>query len=151
MLLHILKLPPLHFLLCVYAMKLIESYFPQAPMLSPGLSTIIWLSYFITGLFIILFAALHFLQFRTNIEAFKEPQKLITTGIFSKSRNPIYLGALLMMVGFAFYFNILSSFIFPPIFFLLANRWYIPHEENDAERLFGEKYQAYKKRVRRWL
>lgn len=149
--LHILKLPPLHFITCIAGMYLIRQHLPTSPMTSQQLNTIAGVAFAMLGMIIMGLSAYKFYQHRTNIEAFREPTNLITTGIFTLTRNPIYLGFLIILVGATFYLNQVSGFTFVGIFFLLADRWYIPHEERDAERIFGGAFTTYQARVRRWL
>lgn len=151
MLLHILKLPPLHVLLCVLGMKTLTVYFPQSTVVPMHISTILWIACLVFALSILVISVLKFRRHRTNIEAFREPNNLITSGIFAITRNPIYIGFLIAIIGAAFYFNQPLAFVFVPVFFLLADLWYIPHEEKDATRIFGQEFEAYKKRVRRWI
>ena len=149
--LHLLKLPPLHFLICIAGMKILKQLLPMQTFTSTRLSTIVWGAFSVLSLCIMLISAYQFRRHRTNIEAFKEPNNLITTGIYGITRNPIYIGFLLALIGAAFYFNQLSAFLFVAVFFLLADRWYIPHEERDAERIFQKEYKNYRARVRRWI
>jgi len=149
--LHILKLPPLHFVMCILGMKFLKQSFPSQPLVSMQVSTIIWIALSVFSLFIMLNSAFQFRRHQTNIEAFKEPNNLITIGIYRITRNPIYLGFLIALLGAVFYFNQASCFACVIVFFILANNWYIPHEERDAERIFGSEFQKYKSRVRRWI
>lgn len=149
--LHILKLPPLHFIMCLAGMYLTGKHLPSRAITSQDLSTITWVALTLIGMFIMGLSAYKFHQHRTNIEAFREPNNLITTGIFSLTRNPIYIGFLIILVGAVFYINQYSGFVFVGIFFVLADKWYIPHEERDAYRIFGDAFTKYKARVRRWL
>jgi protein-S-isoprenylcysteine O-methyltransferase Ste14 len=79
------------------------------------------------------------------------PSSLITTGPFSFSRNPIYLADVIMATGAAIIFSSLSSFIAPVVVFLVLNTFVIPFEERNLRIKFGEKYEAYMCRVRRWV
>ncbi len=92
-----------------------------------------------------------FKQQQTEINTFKQPKKLVTTGLFRYSRNPIYLGFSIALFGVAI---VLGNFIAFDGFFafiIAANLWYIPFEENEMEKQFGQDYLAYKKKVGRWL
>jgi protein-S-isoprenylcysteine O-methyltransferase Ste14 len=76
---------------------------------------------------------------------------LVTSGPFRFSRNPIYLAMLAWLLGLAVLLGSLIAFVFPVLFWLLANFLVIPLEEKRTERLFGEEFSEYKRRVRRWL
>lgn len=79
----------------------------------------------------------------------KQEDKLITTGPFSFSRNPIYLGFLLMTFGFNLALR--SFFIFLVLVLFVILRLVIQKEEKILEDHFGKDYLDYKKRVPRFL
>jgi protein-S-isoprenylcysteine O-methyltransferase Ste14 len=87
----------------------------------------------------------------TEINTFKTPRKLVTDGLFGVTRNPIYLGMTIFLIGLAVFLGTASPWAGPVMFFLVANAWYIPVEERNAAKHFGEDYAAYRARVRRWL
>ncbi len=76
---------------------------------------------------------------------------LVKSGPFRMSRNPMYLGMLIWLVGLAVLLGSLAPFLFPLLLFVLANLIIIPLEEKRMEQLFGEQFIEYKRRVRRWL
>ena len=78
-------------------------------------------------------------------------KKLVTSGPFRFSRNPMYLGLLLFTLGIAFYFGTLPFFAVPVLLFLLCNFIFIPFEERKMQRQFNETYTDYCRRVRRWV
>jgi protein-S-isoprenylcysteine O-methyltransferase Ste14 len=87
----------------------------------------------------------------TTFEAGGNPSSLVTRRPYSYSRNPIYLGFLLIALGTATILSSLSAFIAPIIFFLVVNTIIIPFEENRLQKNFGIEYERYKGSVRRWL
>jgi protein-S-isoprenylcysteine O-methyltransferase Ste14 len=87
----------------------------------------------------------------TNIYTFGEPGQLTTDALYSRTRNPMYLGLLIVLIGVLVVLGTLSPLIGPLVFFGLANFWYIPWEERAMARKFGEAYAEYSKTVRRWL
>ncbi len=88
---------------------------------------------------------------QTTVKTFNNPNELVTTGPFKISRNPIYLGMLLMLLGTSITLSSASTFLFPIIFFMIAKKFYISYEEQNLERIFGENYLEYKNQVRRWV
>ncbi len=88
---------------------------------------------------------------KTMINAFKDPSHFIKTGPFKYSRNPIYLGLLMILIGFGFVIGSFSSFIGAIIFFIITDMWSVPFEEKRLSKIFGEEYVEYKSKVRRWL
>jgi protein-S-isoprenylcysteine O-methyltransferase Ste14 len=87
----------------------------------------------------------------TTVEAGGNPSSLVTQCPYNYSRNPIYLGLLLIALGTATILSSLSAFIAPIIFFLVVNTIIIPFEENRLQKNFGIEYERYKGSVRRWL
>jgi len=76
---------------------------------------------------------------------------LVTSGPFRFSRNPIYLGMLVWLLGLAVLLGSLISFVFPVLVFLLANFVLIPPEEKKLQETFGDEFLRYRRRVRRWF
>lgn len=76
---------------------------------------------------------------------------LITDGIFSKTRNPVYLGMTIFVLGFSLIFsNVLGLFI-PLLLFIIINVIFIPYEERKLVETFSNEYLNYKSKVRMWL
>jgi protein-S-isoprenylcysteine O-methyltransferase Ste14 len=90
-------------------------------------------------------------QHQTEINTFKPPQKLVTTGLFRYSRNSIYLGFSIALFGVAIVLGNIIAFGSFLAFIIAVNLWYIPFEESEIEKQFGQDYLAYNKKVRRWL
>ena len=76
---------------------------------------------------------------------------LVTNGLYKISRNPMYLGMLVILIGFAIYLGNLTAFLVLPAFYLVITEMQIKPEERMLEEKFGEEYLAYKRKVRRWL
>ena len=79
------------------------------------------------------------------------PSELVTLGAYLWTRNPMYLGLLTALIGFALYMGTLPFFLAPWVFFLVINGVHIPYEEAVLEKTFGSAYEHYLKRVRRWI
>jgi len=81
-----------------------------------------------------------------------EPTKaLVVKGPFRFTRNPLYLSLTLLYAGIASFVNALWAMLLLPVALFVINRGVIDREEQYLERKFGEQYESYKKRVRRWL
>ena len=96
-------------------------------------------------------ASTQFSQVDTEIHTFRNPRQLVTQGLFRYSRNPIYLGFLMVLLGLTILLGSVSSFLPVIAFFGAAQFWYIPFEERKMKKQFGQAYDDYKKAVRRWL
>lgn len=76
---------------------------------------------------------------------------LVVTGIYRFSRNPMYLGFLLVLAGWALLLSNLAALLVLPAFVLYLNRFQIRPEERVLAARFADDYQAYQARVRPWL
>ncbi len=76
---------------------------------------------------------------------------LVSTGVYSFTRNPMYLGMLLALVAWVAYLSSIWSLLGPLLFALYITRFQIVPEERVLDRLFGAPFAEYQKRVRRWL
>jgi protein-S-isoprenylcysteine O-methyltransferase Ste14 len=76
---------------------------------------------------------------------------LVTSGPFRFSRNPMYLGLLVIGVGAALVAGTWLMWLVPVLLFMLDNFVIVPFEERSMERTFGDAYRAYRARVRRWI
>ena len=107
----------------------------------------------ISGLIIILSAIVLFKKYQTTITPLNPSNttKLITDGIYKFSRNPMYLGLLLVLVGISIILNLTGGFFFILLFILYINLFQIIPEENAMVDLFKDEFLEYKKNVRRWI
>lgn len=76
---------------------------------------------------------------------------LITHSIYQVSRNPMYLGLTLMLLGLALYMGTLPFYFAAIAYFAVINWGFCPYEEEKLASTFGQEYLNYKGRVRRWL
>jgi protein-S-isoprenylcysteine O-methyltransferase Ste14 len=103
------------------------------------------------GLILTLAGARLFSRVGTNIKTFNEPGVLVTDGLFRWSRNPMYLGFALLLLGTAVLLGTTTPLLAPLLFALVADRWYIAFEERVLREKFGAEYAAYAGRTRRWV
>ena len=82
---------------------------------------------------------------------FDTATSLIEEGIFRYSRNPMYLGMVLILLGLGICFGNIISLIIPLIFFTIIHFVFIPIEEVMMGTLFKDSYEEYKRRVRKWI
>jgi protein-S-isoprenylcysteine O-methyltransferase Ste14 len=143
-------LPPVFVALAFVAMFLLRALWPE-PRLLPPPWQLAGIAVVVGGLAVGGIAAGLFRRRGTNINTFRDPTRLVTDGPFAWSRNPMYLGFLLLLVGAAMLANAWVALLPALAFFLAAQFWYIPFEERAAAARFGDDYAAYRRRVRRWL
>jgi protein-S-isoprenylcysteine O-methyltransferase Ste14 len=78
-------------------------------------------------------------------------RRLVTSGPFRLTRNPMYLGLVCATLGVAFWIGAWPMFLAPPAIFATANWVHIPFEEAKMRRQFGAAFDAYAGKVRRWM
>ena len=105
----------------------------------------------LAGLVLVLACAAQVRRRGTTIKPHEMPTVLITTGAFAVSRNPIYAGLVLVLVGLAILLGTVSPLFVIPLFGWLIQSWFIAREEQNLSAAFGPAYDDYRKRVRRWL
>lgn len=76
---------------------------------------------------------------------------LVCSGVYRLTRNPMYLGSVLILVGWAVYLSSAWALLGPVAFVLYMNRFQIAPEERTLASKFGDDYAAYRSKVRRWL
>ena len=76
---------------------------------------------------------------------------LVISGIYRYTRNPMYLGFVLVLLGWAAFLSNLAALALLPAFVLYINRFQIMPEEHVLASLFPHGYPAYRARVRRWI
>lgn len=96
-------------------------------------------------------AFLEFRRARTTVDPHGSTKQLVTSGIYRFTRNPIYLGFLLMVIGLPLNSGFYWGIVMAPFYILLMNRLVIEHEEAYLERKFGKIYTSYMSQVRRWI
>lgn len=143
-------LPPVWLLLTIGLMALMHVYLPLMEI--PGrLPAIAGMGLLVFGLVMMAWSALGFGRAGTNIVPFQEATALVTSGFYRTTRNPMYLGMALMLIGGALTAGSLGAFLPIPLFVLVIHYQFILGEEQFLEDAFGDDYLEYKHKVRRWI
>jgi protein-S-isoprenylcysteine O-methyltransferase Ste14 len=145
------NLMPTHYLLVAILLMIAFHFLLPLANLIPIPWMAIGLLPLASGIVINLIADKAFHLANTTVKPFQESTSLITDGVFRYSRNPMYLGFLLILIGIAILFGSLSPWIIVPIFAILMDKGFIRPEEHMLEARFGQSWREYKARVRRWL
>lgn len=103
------------------------------------------------GLLLMALAFVEFRKHRTTVIPHNVPSRLIQSGIFSRTRNPIYLGDALVLAGLVLRFDAVLSLALVPIFVWIIERRFILAEENRMRREFRADFARYERKVRRWI
>lgn len=142
--------PPMWLVLGIVLQFVCNEYFPGARFTSP-LWQLVGAIFLIGGLALLVVAGGLFKQAETDLVPFKNVTTLVTDGIFRFSRNPMYLGMSLVLLGCAVTVGAATALLVPPVFMLIIQYRFILPEERMLTDLFPEEYPAYCRRVRRWL
>ena len=119
--------------------------FPAGNILAIGLAA--------AGVIIAVAGVVTFRRARTTLNPTKpeSSSSLVTWGVYRVTRNPMYLGLLLELTGWAIFLSNWLAFVFLPVFIVYINRFQIVPEERVLTSLFGREFVAYQSRVRRWI
>ena len=125
----------------------------MAPLPIPAPAFVRWLGLGLAALGFVLgvLALIEFRRARTTSDPKKPAQNFVTAGIYRYTRNPIYLGFVLMLIGLPLNMGIYWGLILVWPLITFMNNMVIKHEEAYLEKKFKDQYTEYASRVRRWL
>ena len=142
--------PPIVTLISGLAIYFSKNLFPNHHGLILDIFSVLLLA---CGTIIIRTAFLSFKNYQTTINPLNltKTSSLVNTGIFKYTRNPMYLGMVFILLSIALKFNLYGGLIVIWLFFSFITKFQIIPEEKAMEKLFGQKFNNYKKKTRRWL
>lgn len=140
----------IEFLLLI-ALPVICHFLIPVKILLSGPVRLLGIVLMIIGVYVSTKAAQMFRKAGADFKLQGQTPSLVITGVFQYTRNPMYIGFISWLTGIAVLLGSLTPFLFPVLIFLMLNFIFIPMEEVRMEKLFGNKYQTYKMKVRRWL
>tara|TARA_B100000989_G_scaffold49176_1_gene32261 strand:+ start:259 stop:711 length:453 start_codon:yes stop_codon:yes gene_type:complete len=142
--------PPL-----VVLILIVSSYFSSKniDLIYLPFQTLISIFILSVGILILINPVLKFKKSKTTINPikFKKVNKLVTSGIYKYTRNPMYLGLLMIVISSSIFYLNIYSILTPPFFYLWINRFQIKREEIFLTEKFGKEYLSYKNKTRRWI
>lgn len=148
-----LKIPPVVVVLVAgLAMWLVSAATPSLASQFP-FQRVVALAAVIAGAFVAVLGVVSFRRARTTVNPTR-PQatsSLVRGGVYRFSRNPMYLGFLLALVGWAVFLGNILALVLVPAFVMYMNRFQIAPEERALAAMFGAEFEAYRQGVRRWL
>ena len=147
-----LKIPPPIVAILVAAMMWLASRVPALRLEIPA-RRMIAACLAALGVAVAIAGVISFRRAHTTVNPLK-PQStssLVQSGVYRFSRNPMYVGMLLVLLGWAVLLSNLLALVIVPAFVLYMNRFQIGPEETVLARMFGGEYETYRSRVRRWI
>ena len=142
-----LSFPPVITLACLGMQFLLYMMLP----LEVNLSLLLGLVLLIGSLALIVMAFRELKNYETTYIPDGEPEKLVNTGPFKISRNPIYLGMFGILIASAFLMQSISALLIPILFLSIIQNTWIPHEEEKLKEKLPEEWKEYMTSTKRWL
>lgn len=143
--------PPVYLLLTLAAMTGLNYLLPIAQFTYDPYTTYAGIALIAVGISIAVVAAGAFWRAGTPVIPFEKSTALVTGGLFRYTRNPMYLGMIVLLLGAGLTFGSVGSLLPVPLFAWIIVRNFIRGEENFLQEIFGDEYLKYKSKVRRWL
>tara|TARA_B100001989_G_scaffold110135_1_gene77288 strand:+ start:37 stop:471 length:435 start_codon:yes stop_codon:yes gene_type:complete len=142
-----LSFPPVITLACLGMQFILYLMLP----LEVNLSLLLGLILLIGSLTIIVMSFRELKNHETTYIPDGEPEKLVNTGPFKISRNPIYLGMFGILISSAFLMQSISALLIPVLFLSIIQNTWIPHEEEKLKEKFPEEWEQYISSTKKWL
>jgi protein-S-isoprenylcysteine O-methyltransferase Ste14 len=142
--------PPVYLLLSALLMVGLDLVLPFGDVIPSGFRKL-GAGLMVAGLALDIWAAGLFNRAGTSVRPLEPSSALVTRGPFRLTRNPMYLGMVVMLVGLGLVLGSVAPFAIVPAFVLLIEHRFIRREEAMLEGTFGAAYAEYKSKVRRWI
>jgi protein-S-isoprenylcysteine O-methyltransferase Ste14 len=147
---HTIHYPPAYFIASVITMIGL-SIFAPGPRIIPFPWSFLGILPFVLGAVLDVRADRVVRTRETDAEDAELPSSLVTNGVFRISRNPMYLGFALMLLGLAMCLGYAIPFLVVPVVVLVLQVVFVRDEERILEGKFGDTWSTYKREVRRWV
>ena len=144
--------PPLFYVLTFLVAVFVQKKIPiDDSLFHLQITKITGILFLVISLFFLVTSLIKFFQSKNTLILIKPASSLQTNGIYSISRNPMYVGLAIVYLGTTCLIGNWWNIILFPLLLLVIKEYVIKKEEKYLERAFGEKYLDYKSKVRRWL
>jgi protein-S-isoprenylcysteine O-methyltransferase Ste14 len=143
--------PPPLILGAAIALGLILNFFWPAKFLARSVAVPLGLLIVTGAITIAILAVREMRSANTPLDVRKAPTRIVTSGVFQRTRNPIYFGMVLLCTGIAFLADSLWLMMIVPLLAVVLQKGVIEPEEFYLKKNFGEEYLRYKEQVRRWI
>jgi protein-S-isoprenylcysteine O-methyltransferase Ste14 len=148
-----LKVPPMIVLaIAALLMWAIAKAAPQWTVRFPG-RTLIAVMLLVLGIAVVTMGVRAFSKASTTVDprAPENASRVVRGGIYRLTRNPMYVGMLIVLIAWMVQLSNVGAVVIPVLFALYITRWQIVPEERALTAKFGEEYEAYRRSVRRWF
>lgn len=148
------KIPPPLVALIAMLLTFLSRDYLDILYLHPHLQRTLFLLFLVIGVSVIFLATRQFKISKTTVNPLKPEtaSSLVTSGIFSRTRNPMYLGLTSLLISFSIYFSsVFGIIIYLPLFISYITIFQIIPEEDAMNKLFSNDYKSYCLKVRRWI
>lgn len=142
-------LPPTIFYTLAIASIILWILFPT-PILFNVPSNLLGIIPLLFGIMLNLWTDSYFKRYNTTVIPDEIPSTLITTGPFSFSKHPMYVGMGSILVGESILLGSLVTFLIPIIFIICIRKLFIPLEDQTLKTWFSDEYKQYEQKIRRW-
>ena len=142
-----LSFPPVITLACLGMQFILYMMLP----LEVNLSLLLGLILLIASMALIVMAFKELQNYQTTYIPDGEPEKLVKTGPFKLTRNPIYLGMFGILIASSFLMQSISAMLIPILFLSIIENTWIPHEEEKLKEKFPDEWEEYISSTKRWL
>ena len=142
-----LSFPPVITLACLGVQFILYMMLP----LEVNLSLLLGLILLIGSMALIVMAFKELQNYQTTYIPDGEPEKLVKTGPFKLTRNPIYLGMFGILIASSFLMQSISAMLIPILFLSIIENTWIPHEEEKLKEKFPDEWEEYISSTKRWL
>ena len=149
-----LKVPPLALLVgSAFALYLVSEAFGRRTFANPAVAIAVGIAVALVGLLLAFRGVIDFRRARTTVDPLhpERSAQLVTAGIYRWTRNPMYLGFVVTLVGLAIALQSLAGLVIAGGASAYLQRFQIRPEERILRRRFGDEFNAYRGQVRRWL
>ena len=147
--------PPTLFIAGFGIAWLLEIHFRRIRIVSTGGNTaileILGVTFWGLGIILMVWGLVTFAMARTAILPMRPASRIVDHGPYRFTRNPMYVGMSLAYIGGALVLNSVWVLVFFPVVIALLSTLVIAREERYLSSAFGEEYDNYRRRVRRWL
>lgn len=146
-----IEIPPVWLAAFIAVAWLQATHYPMGLNFGTGFADLFGGLFIGGGLLLVLMAVLEFRRHKTTVIPRRDSSSFVQSGIFKKSRNPIYLGDAMILTGLILRWDAVLSLPLIPIFVWVIEKRFIIGEENHLRLTYRAQYAAYLSRVRRWI